>query len=181
MVTPFSWRLPVQFRTKEKIIFSEPLMLLTFYLIFNIWWIVVAWSFSGKVWTKNYRLSKVTLSWETRYKLSSTNFIIVNYHFWCLIAIFCQAKKCTSYNTRLSSRHTCAIPAVRTNYGIFSIKFIGAKIWNSLDQELKILSIETFKARLKEKFVSIQWLNYSDKRKNYKKYRKARKYFKSLL
>ena len=43
---------------------------------------------------------------------------------------------------------------VRTNYGIFNIKFAGAKAWNSLDSELKTLSIETFKSRLREKFVS---------------------------
>ena len=41
-----------------------------------------------------------------------------------------------------------------TNYGIFNINFVGAKVLNSLDQELKTLSIKTFKARLKEKLVS---------------------------
>ena len=37
---------------------------------------------------------------------------------------------------------------------IFNIKFAGAEIWNSLDAELKALSIKTFKAIVKEKFVS---------------------------
>ena len=35
------------------------------------------------------------------------------------------------------------------------IKIAGAKVWNSLDAELKTLSIlKAFKVRLKEKFVS---------------------------
>ena len=67
---------------------------------------------------------------------------------------FLSSKKVHPYNTRLSSRYAYAIPTVRTNYGIFNIKFVGAKVWNSLDQELKTLSIKTFKARLKEKLVS---------------------------
>ena len=67
---------------------------------------------------------------------------------------FLPSKKVHHYNTRLSSRHACAIPNVRTNYCNFNIKFVGAKVWNSLDAELKTLSIKTFKARLKEKFVS---------------------------
>ena len=33
-----------------------------------------------------------------------------------------------------------------------SIKFIGAKVWNALDADLKTLSFRTFKARLKENF-----------------------------
>ena len=67
---------------------------------------------------------------------------------------FLSSKKLHHYNTRLSSGHAYAIPTVRTNYGIFNIKFAGAKVGNSLDAELKTLSIKTFKARLKEKFVS---------------------------
>ena len=52
--------------------------------------------------------------------------------------------------------HAYALPKVRTNYGKFRIKFIGAKVWNALDADLKTLSFRTFKARLKENFT----LNY---------------------
>ena len=60
---------------------------------------------------------------------------------------YLSSKQVHQYNTRLSSRHAYAIPNVRTNYGIFNIKFAGVKVWNSLDAELKTLSIKTFKAR----------------------------------
>ena len=42
-------------------------------------------------------------------------------------------QKVHSYNTRLSSKYAFALPEATTNYGIFSIKFTGAKMWNSLD------------------------------------------------
>ena len=43
------------------------------------------------------------------------------------------------YNTRLASRSSYTIPPTRTNYGKFSIKFQGAKIWNSWSKETKSL------------------------------------------
>ena len=59
------------------------------------------------------------------------------------------------HRRRLSSIHAYAnFPNVRTNNGIFNINFAGAKVWNPIDVELKTLSIMTFKARLKETFVS---------------------------
>ncbi len=39
------------------------------------------------------------------------------------------AKETHSYNTRFSSRMTYALPKTRTNYGIFNIRYQGAKIW----------------------------------------------------
>ena len=71
-----------------------------------------------------------------------------------LDSYFLPSKKCTTTIQGSSFRHTYAIPNVRTSYGIFNIKFAGAKFWNSLDAELKTLSVRTFKARLKKKFVS---------------------------
>ena len=71
-----------------------------------------------------------------------------------LDSYFLPSKKVHHYNTRLYSGHAYAILNVRTNYGLFNIKFAGAKVWNSLDAELKPLSIKAFKARVKEKFVS---------------------------
>ena len=69
---------------------------------------------------------------------------------------FLSISKVHNYSTRLSSTHAYALPKARTNYGKFRIKFIGAKVWNALDADLKILSFRTFKARLKENFT----LNY---------------------
>ncbi len=39
------------------------------------------------------------------------------------------------YNTRFSLNQTFAIPKVRTNYGIFNIRYQGAKVWNSIAAE----------------------------------------------
>ena len=47
-----------------------------------------------------------------------------------------------------------AIPNVRTNYGIFNMKFARAKVWNWLDAELKTLSIKAFNIIWKEKLLT---------------------------
>ena len=60
---------------------------------------------------------------------------------------FLSISKVHNYNTRLSYRHTYALPKARTNYGIFRIKFTGAKVWNAVDADLKTLSRKTFKKR----------------------------------
>ena len=53
------------------------------------------------------------------------------------------------YNTRLFSRMTYAIPKVRTNYGIFNIRFQGAKVRNDISDDIKLLSLKRFKKKLK--------------------------------
>ena len=55
-----------------------------------------------------------------------------------------------SYNTRLTARQSYYLPYVRTNYGKFNIRFRGPSIWNSIDNDIKLLSISTFKKRIKE-------------------------------
>ena len=57
-----------------------------------------------------------------------------------------------SYNTRLSSKMTYAIPKARTNYGIFNIRFQGAKVWNDISDDLKLLPLKHFKKNLKLTF-----------------------------
>ena len=59
------------------------------------------------------------------------------------------------YNTRLSSRCSYSLPLVRTNYGIFSINFSGPKIWNDIDEALKILSTNLFKKKLKQNLIEL--------------------------
>ena len=41
------------------------------------------------------------------------------------------------YNTRLALKNSYSLPLIRTNYGKFSIRFQGPKIWNDFDEELK--------------------------------------------
>ena len=36
-----------------------------------------------------------------------------------------------NYRTRLSSRDAFSLPGVRTNYGIFNLRFSGVKVWNA--------------------------------------------------
>ena len=63
---------------------------------------------------------------------------------------FTAVNKRHKYNTRLASR--CPI---RTNYGKFSIKFQGAKIWNSLSEETKSLHRLSFKKTLKREIIQL--------------------------
>ena len=44
---------------------------------------------------------------------------------------------------------TYAIPKARTNYGIFNIRFQGAKVWNDTSNDIKLLSLKRFKKKLK--------------------------------
>ena len=54
-----------------------------------------------------------------------------------------------NYNTRLSSKMTYVIPQVRTNYGTFNIRFQGAKVWNDISDDIKLLPLKIFKKNLK--------------------------------
>jgi hypothetical protein len=59
-----------------------------------------------------------------------------------------------SHNTRLASRSTYSLPLVRTNYGIFNIRFIGIKMWNSIDESLRHLSLPNLKKKLKLQIIN---------------------------
>ena len=62
---------------------------------------------------------------------------------------FMRVSETHNYNTRLSSKISYSLPKVRTNYGIFNIRFQGPKLWNSISEDVKILSIWKFKAEIK--------------------------------
>ena len=59
-----------------------------------------------------------------------------------------------NYRKRLSSKDAFSLPRVRTNYGIFNIRFSGVKVWNALEPDIKLLSMSAFKARLKCSLIS---------------------------
>ena len=67
---------------------------------------------------------------------------------------FIELSKIHRYNSRLASKATYSLPRVRTNYGKFNIRFQGAKIWNSLDEETKASNRNIFKRRLLEKVLN---------------------------
>jgi hypothetical protein len=64
------------------------------------------------------------------------------------------------HETRLASSFNYSLPLVRTNYEIFNITFSGPKIWNSLDESLKILSNYSFKKKFKEQLIGLYQLKY---------------------
>ena len=43
------------------------------------------------------------------------------------------------HNTRLASCSTYSLPQIRTNYGKFNIRYSGACLWNSIDEDAKKL------------------------------------------
>ena len=66
---------------------------------------------------------------------------------------FTAVNKRHKYNTRLAARSSYTLPLIRTNYGKFSIKFQGAKIWNSFSKETKSLHRLAFKKALKREII----------------------------
>ena len=44
---------------------------------------------------------------------------------------------------------TYVIPQVRTNYGTFNIRFQGAKVWNDISDDIKLLPLTIFEKNLK--------------------------------
>ena len=78
--------------------------------------------------------------------------------FHTLIAFFLDIKH--SHDTRLASGSSYSIPKIRTNYGKFNIRFIGAKIWNSLSESAKKLTKIGFKVDLKNGIIQ-QYSNFS--------------------
>ena len=62
---------------------------------------------------------------------------------------FTRVNKKHIYNTRSASNLSYALPKVRTNYRIFNLKFKGPKVWNSMSENLKSLSISNFKESVK--------------------------------
>ena len=66
---------------------------------------------------------------------------------------FTPVNKIRKYNTRHASKMTFSLPKVRTNYGIFNIRFQGAKIWNCLDESTKHLSLSQFKKKIMSDFI----------------------------
>jgi hypothetical protein len=65
-----------------------------------------------------------------------------------------------SHDTRLASGSSYSIPKIRTNYGKFNIRFIGAKTWNSLSESAKKHTKIGFKVDLKNGIIQ-QYSNFS--------------------
>ena len=68
---------------------------------------------------------------------------------------FEKVKNRHNYNTRLAIRESYSLPLVKTNYGQLSLRFIGVKIWNSLNEEYKLLPKSSFKKAIQSDFVTL--------------------------
>ena len=71
---------------------------------------------------------------------------------WVLISILIW-NGFMEYQNRLPSKMTYFIPQVRTNYGTFNITFQGAKVWNDISDDIKLLPLQIFKKNLKLMFL----------------------------
>lgn len=54
-----------------------------------------------------------------------------------------------NYRTRLASKSSFRTPVIRTNYGKFNLSYVGPTIWNNLDENIKLLPLKSFKAKMK--------------------------------
>ena len=59
--------------------------------------------------------------------------------------LYMYMHKVHQYNTRPASKKSFHIPKIRTNYGKFRIRFNGAKIWNSIQDDFKLKGRDAFK------------------------------------
>ena len=67
---------------------------------------------------------------------------------------FTSIRKVHNYNTRLSSSSAYYTPAIRTNYGKFSLRYQGPLTWNSIDHNTKEINHrKIFKKKIKAQFL----------------------------
>ena len=87
-------------------------------------------------------------------KLSGGDLIAqeAKYHLQCLVSQ--PVSSIHSYNTRLASKSSLYLPHARTNYGIFNIRYNGAKIWNTIDIEVRNLPKKHFIKKLKNNYLN---------------------------
>ena len=64
-------------------------------------------------------------------------------------AFFSTLSEIPHYNSRSAAKQSYCLPKARTNYGKFNIRFQGPKIWNSIDDKIKAVSLSQFKSKLK--------------------------------
>ena len=68
--------------------------------------------------------------------------------------LFTPVYQIHSYDTRLSSNLCFSLPKIRTNLGLFSIRYQGAKTWNVLSEADKQMTFLQFKRKIKADFIS---------------------------
>ena len=64
-------------------------------------------------------------------------------------SFFNKVDQVHKYNTRLAAKQSYYIAKVRTNYGIFNLRYKGPNIWNVIDTDIKNSSLSSFKKKLR--------------------------------
>ena len=67
---------------------------------------------------------------------------------------FIKVNKKHNYNTILASKQSYYLPQIKTNYGKFSLRYKGAKTWNTINDEYKFLSRSLFKKKIRTDVVN---------------------------
>ena len=60
--------------------------------------------------------------------------VIITYFPTIFLNFFISVNKIHKYNTRFAAKQSYYLPKVRTNYGIFNIRFQVPSVWNSVDE-----------------------------------------------
>ena len=70
-------------------------------------------------------------------------------------ALYSKVREIHHYNTRSAAKQSYYLPKARTNYGKFNIRFQGPTIRNSVDDNIKAVSLSHFKSKLKQHYLSL--------------------------
>ena len=70
-------------------------------------------------------------------------------------ALFSKVSEIHHCNTRSAAKQSYYLPKARTNYGKFNIRFQGPTIRNSIDDNIKAVSLSHFKSKLKQHYLSL--------------------------
>ena len=62
---------------------------------------------------------------------------------------FKSVRNVHQYNSRLASRKSCYLHKIRTNYDKYNIRYLEAKLWNSIGDDLKSKNRSCFKRIMK--------------------------------
>ena len=74
-------------------------------------------------------------------------------------SVFTSVDRLHQYNTRLASKRSYYLPKIRTYYGNFNIRFLGVKIWNSVQHDFKSKSRNSFKRLLTIPFLTLAYFD----------------------
>ena len=67
---------------------------------------------------------------------------------------FIPTNRIHQYNTRQASKSTFYMPSVRTNYDKFNIRYVGSKIWNTLNENVKTMNKKCLKKHIIATFLN---------------------------